>query len=126
MGKTIWVATAEPVNRYWHITVNGLGGATQARSAKEIDAMVRDFIEAKTDAPAESFDVQVKIQLPKEVRDLIAHAEQLRAIADQARKDAAAESRQAARVLKAEGLTVRDIGAALGVSHQRAQQLVKS
>jgi hypothetical protein len=28
--------------------------------------------------------------------------------------------------MRAEGMTVRDIGAALGISHQRAQQLISS
>jgi hypothetical protein len=39
---------------------------------------------------------------------------------------AARERRIAARELKAKGLTVRDIGAALGISYQRAQQLVSA
>jgi peptidyl-dipeptidase Dcp len=47
------------------------------------------------------------------------------AAAANARKEAAVESRRAAKALRASGLTVRDIGAALGVSFQRAHQLVK-
>jgi 5'-3' exonuclease len=43
----------------------------------------------------------------------------------EARKEAATESRRAAKALRASGLTIRDIGAALGISFQRAHQLVK-
>lgn len=126
MSKTLWKVTAQPVNRYWNVQVDGLGGATQARSVKEIEEMARDYIEGKTDAPADSFDVSISIELPKTVKDFLANAQRLRDVADEARKESAMNSRQAAKALKAEGLTVRDIGSALGISFQRAQQLIKS
>jgi len=40
--------------------------------------------------------------------------------------DAARVNREAARRLAAQGLPVRDIGSLLGVSHQRAHQLVRA
>ena len=124
MQKKIWMATAEPAGRYWHIKVDGLRGATQARSSKEIDEMVRDFIETKAAVPAGEIEVSVRIQLPAEVERILHHAELLRQESDAARKQAAAESGRAAKALRNEGLTIRDIGVALGVSFQRAQQLV--
>lgn len=126
MSKTTWKVKAGPVNRYWNIQVDGLGGATQARSVKEIEEMARDYIAGKTDAPADSFDVSISIELPKAVRELLANAQRLRDVADEARKESATNARQAAKALKDEGLTVRDIGSALGISFQRAQQLIKS
>lgn len=121
-----WKATAWQDGKYWIITVEGLDSATQARSVKEIDIMVRDFISILTEQPESAFDVEVDIQLPADVKASLKRAKELQAEADRARKAAAEESRKAARALKANGLTVRDIGAALGISFQRAHQLTKS
>jgi hypothetical protein len=51
-------------------------------------------------------------------------AARLREEAHRANREAAAESRAAARVLREAGLSVRDVGTVLGVSHQRAHQLL--
>lgn len=123
--RKTWQGIAEPIGRMWHITVNGLDGATQARSAREIEAMTRDFIAGHTSAEAGSIAINISIQLPKKVRAIIDRAEKLRTESDDKRREAATETQRAAKELKAEGLTVRDIGAALGVSHQRAHQLIK-
>jgi hypothetical protein len=124
MNDTSWSVHASPVGRTWHVRVEGLDGATQARSAKEIDEMARDFIAVSTEAEASSINLTVSYDLPREIDALIQHAAELRAHADLVRKEAAVESRQAARALYDMGLTVRDVGAALGISHQRAQQLI--
>ncbi|WP_368497223.1 hypothetical protein [Herbiconiux sp. A18JL235] len=50
----------------------------------------------------------------------LAAAAALRDEAAHARTRAAEESRAAARALRSRGLTVREVGAALGISHQRA------
>lgn len=124
MKTQTWEATAQLEGKYWHITVEGLGGATQARSVKEIDEMVQDFIEAKTEQTVSADSIKVKLQLPTEVEAMLRNVERLREEADAARNSAANESRKVARTLKSSGLTVRDIGATLGVSFQRAQQLI--
>lgn len=56
----------------------------------------------------------------------VAKARELRDDSDRLRADAAREWRAAAQGLASSGMTVRDIGAALDVSFQRAQQLVRS
>ncbi len=50
----------------------------------------------------------------------------LRADEARARAEAAQEVRQAAKTLHETGIPLRDVGTVLGVSHQRAHQLVKS
>lgn len=102
----------------------GAGGATQARSLEEVDEMTRDFIAGMTDVAESSFDIQVDIQLPVDVVEHLVASERLREQAALARSQSAEEARIAARLLKTSGLTVREIGRALKVSHQRAQQLV--
>ena len=65
-------------------------------------------------------------QTEDEVREHLAAAERLRDDAAEATRRAAEESRAAARELAASGLSLRDVGEALGVSHQRAHQLVRT
>jgi hypothetical protein len=121
----VWNASARQVGKFWYIKIVGLGGSTQARSVKEIDVMVRDYISIMTETEPDSFDVTMQLLLPDDVAATLKRAGELRDIADSARKEAAIESRRAAKALRASGLTVRDIGAALGISFQRAHQLVK-
>jgi hypothetical protein len=123
--KKVWNASARQVGKFWYIQVDGLSGSTQGRSVKEIDLMVRDYISIMTETEPDSFDVNMQLLLPDDVAATLKRAGELRDIADNARKEAAVESRRAAKALRASGLTVRDIGAALGVSFQRAHQLVK-
>ncbi len=120
-----WHAKAWRDGKFWIIEVEGLPSATQARSVREIDEMVYDFVSILTGEPTNAFHVETSIELPSEVELCLKRATDLRSQADAARRAAAEESRKAARALKASGLTVRDVGAALGISFQRAHQLIK-
>lgn len=116
--------TARRDGRFWYIEIPALDGATQARRLTEVDDMARDYIAGATDTAEHEIELVVKIELPGEVSRYLDHAAELRAQADRAREEASAAVSAAARALKTEGLTVREIGAALGVSYQRAHQLV--
>jgi len=111
--------------KFWIVTVEGLPMATQARSAREVTEMTRDFIASYTEQSESTFEVEYHFELPPEVKDALHKAEHLQREAEIARKAAAAEARRAARALRDSGLSVRDVGFALGISHQRAHQLIK-
>ncbi len=112
--------------RFWYIDIPALDGATQARTLTEVDEMAKDYITLATGTPADRIEVAVTIELSADVRAHLAAASALREEEAHARSRAAEESRAAARALKSQGLTVREVGAALGISHQRAQQLVSA
>ncbi|GFG74708.1 hypothetical protein [Mycobacterium botniense] len=130
--KTYTAIASPDEGRWWFIRIPGLGNnpdeglPTQARRLTDVEPMARDLIAVYLDVPEDSFNVEVKIELPTSVSAHLQHADELRRRAAQAQTEAAAEYRAAARELKANGLTVRDIGKVLDVSHQRAQQLVHS
>lgn len=86
--------------------------------------MARDLITLWLEVPEDSFDIDVKVELPPGVLLHLRRATELRNQAAHANAEAADEYRAAARELKSQGLTVRDIGDALDISHQRAHQLV--
>lgn len=130
MEVKTYQAIASRGDRYWVVHILGLGNnpdvglPTQARTLAEVEPMVRDLIALWLEVPEDSFSINVQVHLPESVQKHLQHANELRTAADAARSEAAAEYRAAARDLKAHGLTVRDIGKALDVSHQRAQQLI--
>lgn len=121
-----WEATVSRDGRFWLIRVDGLDGATQARNLNEVDVMAADYVAIMTDQNPDDVHVTWRIELPEEVRGHLAAAEESRRAEAEARQRAASESRQAARALRSLGLSVREVGAALGMSHQRAQQLLVS
>jgi DNA-directed RNA polymerase specialized sigma subunit len=112
--------------RFWYIEIPVLDGATQARNLREVDEMARDYISSVADVPGEEVELAVTIELSAEVQAHLAAASALRDEAAHARSRAAEESRAAAQALKSQGLTVREVGTALGISHQRAQQLISA
>jgi hypothetical protein len=126
---TTYTAIASRGEHFWLVRVPGLGTTkdglpTQARTLADVEPWARDLIAVYLDVPPDSFRVKVEVELPASVQKHLHHAEELRTWAAKAQSEAAEEYRAAARELKASGLTVRDIGKALHVSHQRAQQLL--
>lgn len=118
-------AKAERDGRFWLVTVAGVG-VTQARHLREVELMARDLVAVMREVKPDSFGLEVELALPASVDKHIREAARLRALAMESNAAAARRSRDAARELREAGLTVRDVGEVLGVSHQRAHQLVKS
>jgi hypothetical protein len=87
--------------------------------------MARNLIAIMEDVDPGSFEVDVRFILPKDVRLELDKAASLRETAACAQAEAARLARRAAWRLHELGLPMRDAGRVLGVSGQRAQQLVK-
>src|SRR5262245_10432493 len=116
-------ATVERDGRFWLVRVEGVG-ATQARHLRELDAMATDLVGVMTDAPPDEIEVEYDFVLPASVQEHLDRAAELRSESSRANTAAAEEVRAAARELADSGLPQRDIGRLLGVSHQRAAQLL--
>jgi hypothetical protein len=87
--------------------------------------MTRDAIALFLEVPDRSFDVTIEPVLPRDIEADLKAANGARSRADKAGREAMEAVRRVTRRLHDEaGLTVRDVGAILGVSHQRAQQLL--
>ena len=110
--------------KHWMLYVPEIDRVTQARNLREVEPMARDLIAVMDDIPADSFDLDIDIIPPESVA---AHLQKSKELSEQAaaiRSWAAAESRKAALELHRDGVPLRDVGALLGVSFQRAHQLV--
>lgn len=110
----------------WLVEVPEVGRTTQARNLREVDAMARDLVAVMTGRDAADVAIAVHVELPHDVREHLRRSGELREESARSQSAAAAEVRAAARALRDAGLPVRDIGAALGVSYQRAHQLVST
>jgi hypothetical protein len=111
--------------RWWLIDVPEVPAAhSQARRLDQAEDVARDLIALMTDADPDTFDLDIRVQLPEQVRADLQRAEELRQQAARSQHEAAVLARSAARRLHDDGLPLRDIGKLLQVSHQRAHQLV--
>lgn len=111
--------------RLWAVDVDGVG-STQARHLREVETMACDLVALLTDQNPDANDVRWTLGLPAEVRQHLERAAHLREESAGTQAEATSETRAAACHLADAGLPMRDIGVALGVSHQRAHQLVRS
>lgn len=125
MAVTRYTVTAERGRRWWVLQCVEHPGAVSevARLDQAADAMQEAIAFVAQVDPAD-VEVDVRPAVPAEVGTHVRAAAHLREVAHRANREAAAESRAAARVLRDAGLSVRDVGTVLGVSHQRAHQLL--
>lgn len=106
--------------KYWCIDVPAVKRVTMAASIKEVDVMAKDLIEIMTGEKDPA--IAVHMHVPEEV----AEALRLKKEAEAAEERARAKQREAAISLHGKGLPFREIGALLGISYQRAHQLVNA
>lgn len=112
-----------PGEKYWILDIPGIG-FTQARTTPEIEIMARDLIQVMTQET--DFDIAVDMRIPQSVQQHLDNARKLHEQEAQCRSQAARETRAAARELHGMGLALQQIGDILGVSRQRAHQLLSA
>ncbi|WP_223691089.1 hypothetical protein [Leifsonia poae] len=115
--------------KWWMVAIPELDGLTQARRLAEVPEMAREYIAANTNSPIESFDIDVEFDTVGAVTDIHTALETIRRdreTAAQLEREATETATALAKALAEEGVPLRDIGAILDVSHQRAHQLVNA
>jgi hypothetical protein len=121
-----YTITAERSGKWWVLqAVEAPGAISQVARLDQAD-QIKEAIAFVTDEPVDTIELELRPVLPAAAQEARRRAESLRADAAKANSEAALQSRRAAHILADAGLTMRDIGTVLGVSYQRAQQLVAS
>jgi len=113
--------------RWWMIEIPAIDGLTQARRVDEVEDMARSLIAVTLDlAPSEIElgSVSINVDGFGSVDSAAAEVSALKAQAAQLEQDASKRQREVAVGLVGAGIPLRDVGAILGVSFQRAGQLV--
>jgi hypothetical protein len=108
----------------WELHIDGVG-VTQSHSLRDAEMMARDLISRRIEVAADSFGVDITPEIGGGLDERTRAARAAVAAADNAQRQAAAQSRDTARRLQQAGLTGRDIAAVLQVSPQRVSQLLK-
>jgi hypothetical protein len=121
---TTYTARVERGEQFWLVTVPEIQRTTQARTLREVEPMARDLIAVMEQIDPQSFELKADIVFPSAAYEHWSRAAKLREESARVQAEAAEEARTAAQALAELGLTVRDVGAVLGVSHQRAAQLI--
>jgi hypothetical protein len=123
---TTYTVTAERGQRRWSLQCDEVPGAiSEVTRLDQAEDVMREAIAFVADVDEADVEVTLHIVLPsEEYREHQRRAARLREDAKLANEQAALEARRAATALRDDGLSVRDIGTVLGVSHQRAQQLI--
>lgn len=108
----------------WVASVRDIPGChTQGRSIRQAMSRVREALEVCLDDAAEA-ELVPEIELPTHVREAVARYEGSRERLRREEADAREATRDAIRILGDDaGLSVRDVGDLLGLSHQRVQQI---
>ncbi len=112
--------------RWWAISVPSMPLVfSQCRRLEQVDQFAREAIAlARGCADDEVGQLDVRVTAPGSVAPLIEHAERASATARVATAEALRARREAARALAERSYPTRDIGALLGISHQRVSQLL--
>lgn len=126
---TTYDATATREGKWWMVSIPAIDGLTQARRLSEATEMAREYIAASQDLALD--DVTVKLSFDPigkahNLTERVATIADERARAAELERSASRHARELAHVLAEADVPVRDIGAILHVSHQRAHQLVSS
>jgi len=109
---------------WWVTSVRGVrGGHTQGRTLEQARQRVREALGLFV-KNANTADFVEQVRLPQQARRALARGVTARQRADQERAKAAKALQEAVRVLARMGLSRRDTGELLGLSHQRVQQVV--
>ena len=122
---TRYTATAHRAAGWWIVQCDQHPGAlSQVRRLDQAASVHREAIAFVVGVPTDEVEVKVRPEIPEQVTVHLCRAEEAAAQAQRATAQERAERAAAARAAQDAGLTVRDIGAVMGVSFQRAQQVL--
>lgn len=120
-----FTSAARKDGRWWVVQCDQHAGAvSQVARLDQAQEHQREAIAFVANLPMEVISVTVRTLLDPAITRELEEADRLRGESEAAAALSAARRRHAALAMKAAGLTVRDIGTVLHVSHQRAHQLV--
>jgi hypothetical protein len=122
-----FTSIARKDDRWWVVQCDQHPGAiSQVARLDQAQEHQREAIAFVADLPHEMIRVTVRAVLDPAITLEMEEADRLRAEAESAAELSDTRRRHAALAMRAAGLTVRDIGTVLHVSHQRAHQLLNS
>lgn len=109
----------------WCVTVPDVPGAfTHGRTLEQARKRAREAVAVMLDVDLDAIEIAADVALEPDVRAAVDAAQADRKALEEARLRATASTETAARILVDAGLGYRDVGALVGITPQRAQQIV--
>ena len=110
----------------WLARIPSIRGChTYGRTLEQARTRLREALGLWIDRPEHAV-IEETIRLPADLRTAIQRSRRTRERAERERENAQEQTRAAAEALVEEGVSLRDAGELLGLSHQRVQQLVQA
>lgn len=110
----------------WLARIPSIRGChTYGRTLEQARTRLREALGLWIDRPEHAV-IEEAIRLPADLRTAIQRSRRTRERAERERENAQEQTRAAAEALVDEGVSLRDAGELLGLSHQRVQQLVQA
>jgi predicted RNase H-like HicB family nuclease len=110
---------------WWVATVRGVRGChTQGRTIREARRRIREALGLFVD-DADVATLEDEVKLPAEIRRVLKTYQRARSRCEELQEVSKGAAEEAARALAQKmGLSVRDMGSLLDLSHQRVQQII--
>jgi hypothetical protein len=127
MSRPVYTVVCERTGDWWVVQAEPAPNRrviTQVRRLGKVEPMARDAIALLLEVAQDSFDLAIDLRLPVPIRQLLDRAAELRKEAMLASEAAGRAMADAAGALLGSGLTMREAGQVLGLSHQRVLQIV--
>lgn len=123
---TTITATAQRDGKFWVVYVPEVDQYTQGRNLADAQTAACELAATLWGLPAEDVTLEsFRVELPADLRSDLDRAARLRREAEMAERESVAVARAAAQRMSNDlGMTLRDIGIALGVSSAVAAELV--
>ncbi len=108
----------------WALVSAEAGAVGQVTRLGQADREMRDMIARQLGLEPDGFDIEVVPTIQHQSEQLLQEFRTSSAELAQAQRTAARHSRALARQLRQDGLSLRDIGDLMGLSHQRVAQIL--
>lgn len=123
--STIFTVTAQRgKGAVWVLEAPQVGAVSQVRRLDQAAEEMREAVAFLAGLREDEVQIKVVPILPDSYERQLEKSTHLQDVAARATSQAANESRLTARALRDYGLTLRDVGTIMGISHQRAAQLL--
>ena len=116
--------TIEREGKYWLVRIDGTDGLTQARHYSEVATMAKEYLSLVEGVPRE--EIAIGTITVRGASERLQRATADREKARNLEASAQRNIREIACYLRSQNVPLVEIGQIIGVSHQRAHQLVNS
>lgn len=124
---TTYTVSVTREGRWWIVRVPEIDQVSQAQRLSEVTKAARELIAVTFGVTMSTVSVLVRVERVGDIGGFTGRAEAIRkehARVDELVRRAQDESKELARQLAGADVPLRDIGAVLGISHQRVHQLI--